>query len=153
MLCPRRQVTRFGELLPISECQNATFYGCSDAFRSAPMSRHHGWEYTMEPSADVSTILNRILDTAADNLRVAKILIQLGLDPNNNHLRRTVQSADRNCPGQHHPRQHVRLGWCHPLCCYLTDADNGSAACHEHGRVRILSNLWRAFRKRRYFSI
>jgi hypothetical protein len=37
----------------------------------------------MEPSADVSTILNRILDTAADNLRVAKILIQLGLDPNN----------------------------------------------------------------------
>src|ERR1700760_1771433 len=37
----------------------------------------------MTPSADVSTILNRILDTAADNRRVAKILIQLGLDPNN----------------------------------------------------------------------
>jgi len=34
-------------------------------------------------SADISTVLNRILDTAADNLRVAKILIQLGLDPNN----------------------------------------------------------------------
>jgi len=34
-------------------------------------------------SADISTTLNRILDTAADNLRVAKILIQLGLDPNN----------------------------------------------------------------------
>ena len=34
-------------------------------------------------SADLSTILNRILDTAADNLRVAKILVQLGLDPNN----------------------------------------------------------------------
>ena len=34
-------------------------------------------------SADMSTIMNRILDTAADNLRVAKILIQLGLDPNN----------------------------------------------------------------------
>jgi len=34
-------------------------------------------------SADMSTTLNRILDTAADNLRVAKILIQLGLDPNN----------------------------------------------------------------------
>ena len=34
-------------------------------------------------SADMSTILNRILDTAADNLRVAKILVQLGLDPNN----------------------------------------------------------------------
>jgi len=34
-------------------------------------------------SADISTVLNRILDTATDNLRVAKILIQLGLDPNN----------------------------------------------------------------------
>jgi Cyclic nucleotide-binding domain len=32
---------------------------------------------------DLSTILNRILDTAADNLRVAKILVQMGLDPNN----------------------------------------------------------------------
>jgi hypothetical protein len=31
----------------------------------------------------LSTTLDRILDTAADNLRVAKILIQLGLDPNN----------------------------------------------------------------------
>ncbi|MBN8982109.1 MAG: cyclic nucleotide-binding domain-containing protein [Rhizobiales bacterium] len=30
---------------------------------------------------DFTTILNRILDTAADNLRVAKILIMLGLDP------------------------------------------------------------------------
>ena len=34
-------------------------------------------------SADMSTTLNRILDTAADNLRVAKILVQFGLDPNN----------------------------------------------------------------------
>ena len=34
-------------------------------------------------SADFSTILDRVLDTAADNLRVAKILIQMGLDPNN----------------------------------------------------------------------
>jgi Cyclic nucleotide-binding domain len=34
-------------------------------------------------SADFSTILNRILDTAADNFRIAKILIQMGLDPNN----------------------------------------------------------------------
>ena len=32
--------------------------------------------------ADIS-ILNRILDTAADNLRIAKILVQLGLDPDN----------------------------------------------------------------------
>jgi Cyclic nucleotide-binding domain len=35
------------------------------------------------PSADLSSTLDRILDTAADNLRVAKILVQLGLDPNN----------------------------------------------------------------------
>src|SRR3977135_1646567 len=34
-------------------------------------------------NADLSAILDRILDTAADNLRIAKILIQLGLDPNN----------------------------------------------------------------------
>jgi hypothetical protein len=31
----------------------------------------------------MATTLNRILDAAADNLRVAKILVQLGLDPNN----------------------------------------------------------------------
>ena len=38
----------------------------------------------MEPiRADLSTILNRILDTAADNLRIAKVLVQMGLDPNN----------------------------------------------------------------------
>src|ERR1700761_3031783 len=34
-------------------------------------------------SADTSSILNRILDAATDNLRVAKILIQMGLDPDN----------------------------------------------------------------------
>ncbi len=34
-------------------------------------------------NADQSTILDRILDTAADNLRIAKILTQLGLDPDN----------------------------------------------------------------------
>jgi hypothetical protein len=33
-------------------------------------------------STDFSTILNRILDTA-DNLRIAKILVQMGLDPSN----------------------------------------------------------------------
>src|SRR5713226_9081165 len=37
----------------------------------------------MSSGADLSTILDRILDTAADNLRVAKILVQLGLDPDN----------------------------------------------------------------------
>ena len=34
-------------------------------------------------SVELSTILERILDKAADNLKIAKILIQLGLDPNN----------------------------------------------------------------------
>jgi Cyclic nucleotide-binding domain len=41
------------------------------------------WRNRMFISADMSTTLNRILDAAADNLRVAKILIQLGLDPDN----------------------------------------------------------------------
>ncbi len=31
--------------------------------------------------AELSTILNQIIDKAADNLRIAKLLIQLGLDP------------------------------------------------------------------------
>jgi CRP-like cAMP-binding protein len=34
-------------------------------------------------TADLSSILDRILDTATDNLRIAKILVQLGLDPDN----------------------------------------------------------------------
>src|SRR6266403_1516690 len=34
-------------------------------------------------SADLSSVLNRILDAATDNLRFAKILVQMGLDPNN----------------------------------------------------------------------
>ena len=33
-------------------------------------------------SSDKAPILDRILDTAADNLRIAKILVQMGLDPN-----------------------------------------------------------------------
>jgi ABC-type multidrug transport system fused ATPase/permease subunit len=37
----------------------------------------------MTTSADMSQVMDRILNTAADNLRVAKILVQLGLDPNN----------------------------------------------------------------------
>src|ERR1700709_955572 len=34
-------------------------------------------------NADLSTALDRILNAAADNLRFAKILVQMGLDPNN----------------------------------------------------------------------
>jgi hypothetical protein len=36
----------------------------------------------MLPDADMSSILNRILDAAANNLTVAKLLLQMGLDPN-----------------------------------------------------------------------
>src|SRR6266853_5157595 len=38
---------------------------------------------TMPSGADLSTIMDRILDAAADNLRIAKILVQIGLDPDN----------------------------------------------------------------------
>src|ERR1700730_13731988 len=34
-------------------------------------------------TVNLSTIMDQILDKAADNFRIAKILIQLGLDPNN----------------------------------------------------------------------
>jgi hypothetical protein len=34
-------------------------------------------------SADMSIMLDRILDAATDNLRFAKILVQMSLDPNN----------------------------------------------------------------------
>ena len=37
----------------------------------------------MNSSSADSTILNRILDTVVDNLRIAKILVQMGLDPSN----------------------------------------------------------------------
>jgi Cyclic nucleotide-binding domain len=47
---------------------------CGLASREDPMN---------SSTADLSGILNRILDVAADNLRVAKILVQLGLDPDN----------------------------------------------------------------------
>src|ERR1700704_3761742 len=39
-----------------------------------PMNSNH---------VDLSTTLDRILDAAADNLRIAKILVQIGLDPDN----------------------------------------------------------------------
>src|SRR6516162_9910184 len=41
------------------------------------------WRNLMFLSADTSSTLDRILDAATDNLRVAKILVQMGLDPNN----------------------------------------------------------------------
>ena len=37
----------------------------------------------MISTADLSNIMDRILDAASDNLRIAKILVQMGLDPDN----------------------------------------------------------------------
>ena len=45
--------------------------------------RHHILAKHMFLSADMSNLLDRILDAATDNLRFAKILVQMGLDPNN----------------------------------------------------------------------
>ena len=41
------------------------------------------WAAMNSSDVKISTILDRILDKAADNLRIAKILVQLGLDPDN----------------------------------------------------------------------
>ena len=103
-------------------------------------------------SADPSTILDRVLNTAADNLRIAKILVQMGLDPNNvtsdalfNRLLEIVL-ANITLANM------FALVGRHLLCRYLADADNGATAGREYGRLYILCNLWRAFRKRRHLS-
>jgi Cyclic nucleotide-binding domain len=43
----------------------------------------HFAEHTMTFGADQSSILDRILEKVTDNLRIAKILVQLGIDPDN----------------------------------------------------------------------
>ena len=105
-------------------------------------------EYLMNSSsnADFSTTLNRILDTAADNLRIAKISGSNGSRSQQHHLRCPTQPAARNCAGQHHACQYVRCDWCHLSCSYFADAYNGAAAHREHGRLYILRRLWRALR-------
>jgi Cyclic nucleotide-binding domain len=43
-----------------------------------------GWGSAMKSTkVELSTILDRIIDKATDNLRIAKIIVQLGLDPDN----------------------------------------------------------------------
>jgi len=66
--------------LPASPAHTLADYRLSDC--SANMTALSG-DDLMELSADISATLNRILDAAADNLRFAKLLIKLGLDPNN----------------------------------------------------------------------
>ena len=97
-------------------------------------------------SVDLSTILNRILDTAADNLRIAKILIQLGLDPNNvtsdalfNRLLEIVLA-------------NITLANLFALvgaiffCRHAADADHGAAARRDNDRLCVLRRLWCARR-------
>jgi hypothetical protein len=50
---------------------------------TAIMTTVHWRKPTTLSGADMSNILDRILDAATDNLRFAKILVQMGLDPNN----------------------------------------------------------------------
>jgi len=56
-------------------------YGLSDLLDDQGAAR--SGDDLMELGADISTTLNRILDAAADNLTFAKVLVKLGLDPNN----------------------------------------------------------------------
>ena len=89
-------------------------------------------------SADMSTTLNRILDTAADNLRVAKISDSARSRSQQRHLRRDLQPPAGNLSGQHHAGQHVCADRRDLLCRHLADADHGAAAGREHDRLRIL---------------
>jgi hypothetical protein len=66
--------------LPASPAHTLADYRLSDC--SANMTALSG-DDLMELSADISATLNRILDAAADNLTFAKLLVKLGLDPNN----------------------------------------------------------------------
>ena len=98
-------------------------------------------------SADLSSVLNRILDAAADNLRFAKILVQMGLDPNNitydaifNRMLEIVLAnitlANMFAAGR---RRLLRR--------HAPDADHGAAARRQHGRLRVLRRLRRARRQ------
>jgi hypothetical protein len=71
--------------LPVDPTTKST----TEAIAKPPPEAHYyrrlcaGDDPMESSSADFSTTLNRILDTAADNLRIAKALAQMGLDPNN----------------------------------------------------------------------
>jgi hypothetical protein len=107
----------------------------------------------MEPSiADFSTILDRVLNTAADNLRIAKILVQMGLDPNNITydalFNRLVEIVLANITLAN---MFGLVGAIFFVATLLMQT-MVPAAHREHGRLHILRNLWRAFRKRRHLS-
>lgn len=102
-------------------------------------------------SNSAASILDRILDTGADNLRIAKILAQMGLDPNNINYDAPIQPAAGNSAGQHHGCQYICRGWRHLSCRYLADAYNRATARREHARLYVLRCLWRALGKCRGF--
>jgi hypothetical protein len=79
-----------------------------------------------------STFLNRIIDKAADNLRIAKILVQLGLDPDNitydaifNRLLEIFLANITIC-------QCMCFGRSDFLCRYAADTDDGAAPRIEY---------------------
>jgi hypothetical protein len=49
----------------------------------SPVTTSHIDEPKTPSDAEMSTTLDRILDTAADSLRIAMVLVRPGLDPNN----------------------------------------------------------------------
>ena len=103
-------------------------------------------------SVDLSTILDRILDTAADNLRIAKILIQMGLDPSNITYDALFSRLLEIVLANITLANMFALVGAIFLCRYPADADDSAAARGEHGRLHVLRRLWRALGKRRDFS-
>jgi hypothetical protein len=103
-------------------------------------------------SSDFSTILNRILDTAADNLRIAKILVQMGLDPSNITydalFNRLVEIVLANITLANMFALVGAIFFVATLLMQTMVPLRG----REHGRLYILRRLWRALRKRRDFS-
>ena len=102
--------------------------------------------------ANVSTMLDRILDTATDNLRFAKILVQMGLDPNNVTYDAIFNRLLEIFLANITLANMFALVGADLLCRHLADADDGAAARREHGRLRVLRRLRRALRRRRDFS-
>src|SRR5215468_125379 len=96
-------------------------------------------------SADMSIMLDRILDAATDNLRFAKILVQMGLDPNNVTwdaiFNRLLEIFLHNITLANMFALVGAIFFRH-----IADAHDGAAAGREHDRLRILRHLRRAHR-------
>jgi len=91
-------------------------------------------------SADLSTILDRILTRRRTIWRVAKILIQLGLDPTTSRPTH-YSTACWNCAGQYHLA--ICLPWSRDLLCRHTADAARVARCASHNdRLCVLRRLW-----------